>query len=149
MIEPHDTNFTNLQPSSLILFDGLCGLCTRFNQFVMRRDPKGIFKFLPLQSERAAALLSKHGKNVEKLTTFYVVVDYDLPTERLLDRSTAGLFACSKLGGIWKLLSCLSILPSWLLDPFYDLIARVRYQLFGRHDTCPVPDPHFRDRFLS
>ena len=82
----------------IILYDGVCGLCNRVNQFVLRRDPEGVFRFASLQSAVAARILARHGANPEDLDTVYVVVDFELPEERLLPRSDAVIFILKQLG---------------------------------------------------
>jgi predicted DCC family thiol-disulfide oxidoreductase YuxK len=86
-------------PHPIILYDGVCGLCNRVNQFVLRRDPEGIFRFASLQGAVAGRILARHGANPEGLDTVYVVVDYELPEERLLPRSDAVIFILKQLGG--------------------------------------------------
>jgi predicted DCC family thiol-disulfide oxidoreductase YuxK len=144
----------------IILYDGVCGLCNRMNQFVLRRDPDGIFRFASLQSPFAARILSRHGANPQDLDTVYVVVNLDLtkhdpahaaqPDERLLARSDAVLFVLKQLGGIWKVLGfLLQLLPRVLRDSAYRLVARNRYRIFGRSETCILPGPDNRDVFLD
>ncbi len=89
-------------PHPIILYDGVCGLCNRLNQFILRRDPDAIFRFASLQSPFAERILSRHGANPQDLDTVYVVVNLDLtnhdlakeaqPDERLLPRSDAIIF---------------------------------------------------------
>lgn len=144
----------------IILYDGVCGLCNRLNQFVLRRDPDAIFRFASLQSPFAASILSRHGANPQDLDTVYVVVNHDLakhapdnaaqPDEGLLPRSDAVLFVLKRLGGIWKLLGLLlELLPRVLRDAAYRLVARNRYRIFGRSETCMLPNPEHRGRFLD
>ncbi len=137
------------EPNPIILYDGVCGLCNRFNQFTLRRDKRGIFRFATLQSEFARALLKPHGANPEDLDTFYVVLGKDSPHERLLVRSRAALYVLRTIGGAWKFLTILGLLPTFILDFFYRMIARNRYSLFGRHNQCLLPDPNWKDRFIS
>src|SRR3981189_842412 len=85
-------------PHPIILYDGVCGLCNRVNQFVLRRDPEGVFRFASLQSAVAGRILARHGANPEDLDTVYVVVDYELPEERLVPRADAVIFILKQLG---------------------------------------------------
>ena len=133
----------------IILYDGVCGLCNRLNRFTLQRDKRGIFRFAALQSELARALLQRHGADPEDLDTFYVALDTNTPQERLLARSQAALYVLRTLGGPWKLLTVFGLLPTFLLDIFYRLIARYRYSIFGRHDRCLLPDPNWKERFLA
>ena len=138
-----------LEPNPIILYDGACGLCNRFNLFTLRRDKRGIFRFATLQSEFASALLKPHGANPEDLDTFYVALGKDTPHERLLVRSRAALYVLRTIGGAWKIPTLLGLLPTFILDFFYRVIARNRYSLFGRHQLCLLPDPNWKDRFIS
>jgi len=137
-------------PPPVILYDGVCGLCNRLNQFVLRHDPGAIFRFASLQSPFAARALSGHGANPQDLNTVYVVVNHELPDEHLLARSDAILFVLKQLGGIWKLVGLiLHLLPLPLRDAAYSFVARNRYRTFGRSETCMLPGPENRDRFLE
>lgn len=133
----------------VILYDGVCGLCSRLVQFVLERDPGGEFRFAPLQGSFARALLLRHGRDPEALDTLYVVIDASTPSERLLCKARGGLFILRQLGGGWRAAGVLGVLPTVLLDFGYDLIARVRYRLFGKYDTCRVPAPEHLDRFID
>ena len=137
------------EPNLIILYDGVCGLCNRLNQFTLRRDKRGVFRFAALQSEFARALLKPHGANPEDLDTFYVVLGKETPQERLLARSRAALYVLGTIGGPWKLLTIFSLLPTFILDFLYRVIARNRYSMFGRYDHCLLPDPNWKDRFIA
>jgi len=137
------------EPNPIILYDGLCGLCNRLNQFTLRRDKRGVFRFAALQSEFARALLKPHGANPEDLDTFYVVLGKETPQEHLLARSQAAFYVLGRIGGSWKLLTIFSLLPTFILDFLYRVIARNRYAMFGRHDHCVLPDPNWKDRFIA
>ncbi len=132
----------------LILYDGVCGLCDRSVQFVLRRDPDGVFGFATLQGELARTILDRHGESVE-LTTLFAVVDHGTDDERLLRRSRAVLFALKNVRTRWRFLTVFGVLPTPLLDLGYRLVAKVRYRLFGRYDTCPVPSAEHRARFVD
>jgi predicted DCC family thiol-disulfide oxidoreductase YuxK len=147
-------------PHPIILYDGVCGLCNRLNQFVLRRDPDAIFRFASLQSPFAARIVSRHGANPQDVDTVYVVVNLDLtrhdlaqetqPDERLLPLSDAIIFVLKGLGGIWKVFGLLlQLLPRPLRDAAYRLVARNRYRIFGRFETCMLPSPESRNRFLD
>ncbi len=138
-----------VEPNPIILYDGVCGLCNRLNQFTLRRDKRGVFRFAALQSEFARALLKPHGANSKDLDTFYVALGKDTPQERLLARSRAALYVLGTIGGPWKLLTIFSLLPTFILDFLYRVIARNRYAMFGRHDHCLPPDPNWKDRFIA
>lgn len=143
----------------ILLYDGVCGLCNRIVRFVVKRDLKGTFRFAALQSAVAIRVLSAHGENPQELDTFYVLLNHDLEgsntspdvgKESLLSRSDAVSFVLIELGGIWRLLGdLLRILPRFAGNLFYRLIARNRYRIFGRYETCPLPSAATRARFLE
>ena len=134
----------------IILYDGVCGLCNGFVAFVWPRDRQRRFRFAPLQGATARAILARHGRDATALDTVILVVDPDGPSERLLDRSTAGLYVLAGLGGGWRVVATLlGWLPRPLLDVAYRVLARNRYRLFGRLDACPVPGPEHRERFIE
>lgn len=133
----------------IVLYDGVCGLCNRLNQFLLKRDPHDHFRFASLQSDFAATLLARHGADASDLDTFYVAIDYGLPGERLLSRSDGILFVVTQLDGIWKLAGAGRVLPKGLRDALYRLVARNRYRMFGKYESCMMPDPRHRHKFLE
>jgi predicted DCC family thiol-disulfide oxidoreductase YuxK len=139
----------------IILYDGVCGLCNRLNQFVLRRDSSGIFRFASLQSPLAARILTRHGAHPQDLDTVYVVLNHDLtkearPEERLLPRSDAVIFVLKRLGGIWKVLGLfVQLLPRFLREWGYHVVARNRYRFFGRFETCMLPSARERNKFID
>jgi len=134
----------------IILYDGVCGLCNRLNQFVLKRDRNDRFRFAALQSEFAGDVLRRHGVNPALLDTVYKLLNYSQPEERLASRSDAGIQILAELGGVWRTLaSIVKHLPRWIRDKIYNLIARNRYQLFGKYQTCQIPDEKYRSKFLD
>src|SRR5579863_10454909 len=101
----------------IVLYDGVCGLCNRFIQFVLRRDPSGFFRFASLQSPLAASILARHGQHPEALDTVYAVLDCDTPQEFLIARSDAILFVLAQLGGLWRVAAAIfKLVPGPLRD---------------------------------
>ena len=134
---------------AIFLYDGVCGLCNRGAQFILRHDGKGDFRFASLQSQFAQRALARHRLNAAELDTVYVIVDSD-GDETLLARSDAVLFVLREIGGIWRVVGCfLRWLPRRVRDWCYGLVARNRYRVFGRYETCPVPSENVRARFLD
>jgi len=133
----------------VILYDGVCGLCNRLVQFVLKHDKRDRFRFASLQSDLANTLLQRHDRDPHDLDTVYVVIDYTQPTERLLARSDAILFLLKELGGIWKLATAGKALPRTIRDGVYKLVARNRYRVFGKYDSCMLPEPKHRAKFLG
>jgi predicted DCC family thiol-disulfide oxidoreductase YuxK len=134
----------------ILLYDGVCGLCNRLVQFILRRDRDAVFRFASLQSAFAATILARHAASPDDLDTVYVVVDHELPNEHLLSRSDAVLFVLKKLPGAWPPLAfCLRLMPKFLRDAAYNVIARNRYAIFGRSEVCALPRAQDRSRFLD
>lgn len=134
----------------IILYDGVCGLCNRLNQFVLARDRHDRFRFAALQSEFAKRLLRRHQINPETLDTVYLVLDYEQPGERLLPRSEAVVHVLRELGGGWAIAGAgFGFLPLGLRNILYNLVARHRYRIFGKYDTCRIPDADTRAKFLD
>jgi predicted DCC family thiol-disulfide oxidoreductase YuxK len=133
----------------IILYDGVCGLCNRLNQFLLKRDVEDRFRFASLQSDLGRSILQRHGANPDLLDTFYVVENYDSSAERLLSRSDAALRVVDELRGAWKIFMVGKLLPHHVRDFLYNIIARNRYKVFGQYDTCLMPDARYRKKFLD
>jgi predicted DCC family thiol-disulfide oxidoreductase YuxK len=133
----------------ILFYDGVCGLCNRLVQFVLRRDRAGIFRFAALQSSLAERMLAKHLMHAGDLDTVYVVLDFELLEERLLTRSEAIIFVLMNLKGWHSAARLLELMPRSLREWGYRLIARNRYRIFGRFESCLVPDKDQRSRFLD
>ena len=131
----------------LILYDGFCGLCDRSVQFLLRRDRAAVFAFAALQGETAAAIRGRH-PGLEGADSMVLVRDAGGPGEQVLVRSSAALHALGALGGFWRLISWLRIVPRPLRDAVYDAIAKRRYRWFGKFDSCRLPAPDQAARFL-
>ena len=131
------------QKKPVILFDGVCNLCNSSVNFVIDRDPDGIFQFAALQSESASTLMDRHGIG-HGLDTIVLLED-----DRVYDRSTAALRIARRLNGGWPVLYVAIVIPKFLRDAVYRFIARNRYRWFGRSENCRVPTPALKARFLS
>jgi predicted DCC family thiol-disulfide oxidoreductase YuxK len=135
---------------TVVFYDGTCGLCNRFVQFVLERDAAGRVRFAPLQGELARQTLTARGRNPEDLDTVYVIADWGTPRERVLDRSRAVLHTVRQLGGGWGMLARIaSLVPSPLANVIYRLVARTRYRIFGQAEVCVLPKPEWRTRFME
>lgn len=134
----------------IILYDGVCGLCNGLVQFLLKHDKDGRLRFASLQSDFAEKVLRRHGFDANDLDTVHVVENYDQPGERVLQRSDAILRAGRELGGFWSASSSAArIVPRALRDLVYRLVATNRYRVFGKYDSCMLPDPSQRSRFLD
>ncbi len=135
--------------SQLLLYDGVCGLCSRLVQFVLRRDRRDRFRFAALQSPLAEAILTRHGRDPRDLDTVYVVVDHGTEAERVLWKGRAVAFVLTELGGLWAFAHVAKLVPTFVLDGLYTFVAKRRYGWFGKLDACPVPAPKDRVKFLD
>jgi predicted DCC family thiol-disulfide oxidoreductase YuxK len=137
------------QGAHLVLYDGVCGLCSRLLQFLLKHDRRAVFNFASLQSATGKAMVARCGGNPEDLSSFYVFADFRTPGVRVFSRSDAALFVAGELGWPWKVMRVAGILPKVLLDRLYDIVARTRYRVFGRHERCIMPLAEFRSRFVE
>ncbi|WP_310397027.1 thiol-disulfide oxidoreductase DCC family protein [Hymenobacter sp.] len=130
-----------------ILFDGVCNLCNGFVQFVIRHDSEGRFRFAALQSDAARTLLATHGVAPADLTAEPDSVLL-LSGGRVYSHSTAVLRIARGLGGVWRLAGVGGVLPRTWRDALYRFVARHRYRWFGRRESCMLPTPALKARFL-
>lgn len=140
-------------PTALMLYDGLCGFCNWSVRWVIKRDRHDRFRFAPLQSAIAEAVLSRHGVDRQAMlaaNTVYLVLGHDGPGEQLLCRSDVTVQVLRLLGGGWELLGrLLGAVPRFLRDWAYTLVAQIRYRIAGRYDSCPLPSVAERAKFLA
>jgi predicted DCC family thiol-disulfide oxidoreductase YuxK len=127
----------------ILLFDGVCNLCNSFVQFIIKKDPKGKFKFASLQSEKGQELLIKFSLPTDDFESFVFI-----KSDKYFCKSSAGLHVLRELGGVYKLFYVFIIFPAPFTDFLYDIIARTRYRIFGKRDSCMVPTDEIRQRFL-
>ena len=129
---------------SLLLFDGVCNLCHGAVQFFLKRDVKNQFVFASLQSELGREILAAAGMDDRNLKSLVLVED-----GQMYLRSEAALRATRHLWGPWQLAASLQIIPRALRDRVYDFIAANRYRWFGQKESCPLPSPQTRAKFLA
>ena len=128
----------------VILFDGVCNLCTGSVRFVIERDSRKQFRFASLQSPVAEKLLGPQRNEADRLESVVLVVG-----ARIYRKSSAALLIVRRLDGLWPLLSVLLAIPRPLRDAVYDWIGRRRYRMFGKRAACWKPQPELADRFLD
>jgi predicted DCC family thiol-disulfide oxidoreductase YuxK len=133
----------------VVLYDGVCGLCNRMVQFLLEHDRHDRLRFASLQSEFAATVLARHHADPRDLDTVYVIVNYDERDENVLARSDAILSLGPALGGIWNIAAAGKMIPRKLRNAIYDLVARNRYRVFGKHESCMMPEHRYRWKFLE
>jgi len=127
---------------AVVLFDGVCNLCNRSVQFIIRRDRFGYFRFASLQSEAAQHLLAEQWQtpNVDSIVL--------IEKGRVYTQSSAVLRIAGRLDGLWKAAILLLIIPKPLRNLVYRFVARNRYRWFGKRNECMIPTPEQRSRFL-
>ena len=125
----------------IIFFDGHCGLCDGFVNFVMSEDHEHIMRFSPLQGQSAKSFINTG--EIEKLQS---IVLFD--NNKLYRQSDAVLRTLSYLGGLWKLLAWAAVIPRPIRDGVYKFIAQYRYKWFGHHESCRIPTPEEKRYFL-
>jgi predicted DCC family thiol-disulfide oxidoreductase YuxK len=127
----------------VILFDGICNFCNSSINFVIDRDHKNVFKFAALQSEAGQILLQKYHFPTDKADSVML-----LKNGKVYEKSTAVLEIARTLGGFWQVFYIFIVIPPFIRNFFYDLIAKNRYKLFGKKDTCRIPTPELKAKFL-
>lgn len=131
-------------PNPIVLFDGVCNLCEGVVKFSVKRDKKGVLRFAALQSDAGKALMRQYDIDDKQLKTFIFIEN-----DKAYFRSTAGLKLAKHLGALWPLLYVFIIIPRPLRDAVYDYISRNRYRWFGKQESCMIPSPEIRARFLQ
>ncbi len=131
-----------MEKHPIIFFDGYCGLCNGFIDFVMERDKKKVFRYATLQGKTAARLLQK--EDIENLDSVVLFID-----EKTYKKSKAVFRVFTELGGGWKTLLVFDFLPLGLKNFGYDLVAKYRYSLFGKREVCRLPSREERTYFLD
>jgi predicted DCC family thiol-disulfide oxidoreductase YuxK len=129
---------------SLVLFDGLCNLCSASVQFILKRDLAGNFRFASLQSETGRQELTKQGFDPSGLHSIVLVKG-----ATSFIKSDAALEIARGLSGFWPMLYVFKIIPRFIRNPVYDWIARNRYRWFGKQETCWLPSEKWKERFLD
>jgi predicted DCC family thiol-disulfide oxidoreductase YuxK len=128
----------------VVLFDGVCHLCSGSVQFAIARDPAANLRFAAIQSIHGQVFLRRRGLPTDQFETFYLVEG-----GRVYEKSAGFLRMAGYLRRPWPLLRLMRIVPRPVRDWLYDRIARNRYRLFGVRQTCLVPTPEITDRFLD
>lgn len=128
----------------IVLFDGVCNFCNASINFIIDRDSLNKFRFAALQSETGRQLLQQHGvQDTGSLDSVVLIKN-----NRVYKKSAAALEIVKDLNGLWPLLYIFKLLPSFILNILYDVIAKNRYRLFGRADACRIPTPQLEQKFL-
>jgi predicted DCC family thiol-disulfide oxidoreductase YuxK len=128
----------------IILFDGVCNLCNSSVQYVIKHDPDAVFRFASLQGETGQQLLKQYGLSTNDMNSFVLISD-----NKAYTRSEAALNVAKQLTGFTKLLYGFIIVPPFIRNAVYNLIAKNRYKWFGKKDSCMIPTAALRSRFLN
>ncbi|WP_339606390.1 thiol-disulfide oxidoreductase DCC family protein [uncultured Roseivirga sp.] len=131
------------QEHDILLFDGVCNLCNNSVNFIIDRDPKKHFKFAALQSEFGQSKLKELGFNQEEFDSLVL-----LSNGKVYRKSSAALRIAKKLSGLWPLLYVFIIIPPFIRHGIYDIIGKNRYKWFGKQDSCRMPTPELKQRFI-
>ena len=141
----YSTKFVNLNMENpIIFFDGVCNLCNGAVQFVIERDKKNIFRFASLQSDFAKKTLLPFGIDPDQKDSFILLDD-----SKIYQRSGAALKVAKKLNKGWPILYGFMIVPRFIRDGIYNFIAKNRYKWFGKQESCWVPTPVLKEKFLG
>ena len=130
--------------NDVLIFDGVCNLCAHSVKFILRHESEPRLRFVPVQSVAGARMMREFGLSPEDTRTFVLVID-----GKALVKSDAAVRVSRYLRGPWKLLGAVRVLPRPIRDWTYDLVARNRYRWFGRAESCMVPTPEVRARFVQ
>lgn len=128
----------------IILFDGVCDLCTSTVQFIIKRDPQAKFKFTSLQGDAGKRYLKEYSLDDELNSLVFI----DSRKNIVYTKSTAALLICRELSGPVRFLYPLILVPRPLRDFVYRIIANNRYKWFGKKEECLLPSPELNDRFI-
>lgn len=128
----------------IVLFDGVCNLCNHSVTYIIKRDRKDIFRFTALQSEIGKRLIQKHHIDTSKLDSILLIEG-----EAYSYKSTAALRIAKHLGGGYPLFYAFIVLPPIVRDFFYDIFAKNRYKWFGKKESCMIPTPELKAKFLG
>ena len=128
--------------NQIILFDGMCNFCDKSVQFIIKRDPGAYYKFASLQSEIGQELIKQH--HIPIHIDSFILID----NHTWYSKSSAALRVCKNLNGLWNIFYVLLIIPKPIRNFFYHIIANNRYKWFGQKDSCTLPTPDIRKRFL-
>ncbi|MCK0159653.1 thiol-disulfide oxidoreductase DCC family protein [Allomuricauda sp. F6463D] len=129
----------------IILFDGVCNLCNSSVQFVIKRDKKDLFRYAALQSDIGQQLVAQ--RHIDTLTIDSIILIE--PGVAYYTKSDAALEIAKDLGGLWKLTAIFAWIPTSVRNVIYDFVAKNRYKWFGKKESCMIPTPELKAKFLD
>jgi len=134
----------NNKEPNIVLFDGICNLCNKTVQFIIRRDKKSKFRFASLQSEVGQQLLVQISFTFREINTLVYISE-----NKFYSKSTAVLRIMRNLDGAWPLFYGFIIIPRFVRDRVYNFVAARRYKYFGKRESCMIPSAENKGRFLE
>ena len=135
---------SNLSDKKIVLFDGVCNLCSKSVQFILKRDKKNQFLFGSLQGAYGQEMLKKYELPANEFNSFMLIEG-----DKLYTKSSGALRMLKHLGGGWGLLYVFIIVPKFIRDGIYNWIAKNRYKWYGKMNECWLPKPEWKTRFLE
>ncbi len=129
----------------IILFDGVCNLCDATVQKVIKADKKDVFRFVALQSDLGKEIINYIGIDTEKTDS---IILYE-PGIAYHIKAEAAIEIAKTIGGVYSLLGMFSVFPNWLKDIGYDFVAKNRYKWYGKKESCMIPTPEIKAKFLE
>ena len=133
-----------MEEKKIVLFDGVCNLCNRSVQFIIKRDKKKKFRFASLQGKAGQDLLKRFNLQADDLNSF-VLIEGD----KMYTRSGGALRMLRELGSGWKLFYAFMLVPRFIRDAVYNWVARNRYKWYGKREECMIPTAELKERFLD
>ncbi len=133
------------EDKKIVFFDGVCNLCNGVVQYIIKQDKKDVFRYASLQSDVGQQFLKERGLNAEDFDSFIVFI----PGRSYEHKSKAAFEVIKEFGGLWPLLRVFSVLPAKITDFFYDIVAKNRYKWFGKQESCWIPTPELKAKFLG
>lgn len=137
-------NQVNIQNKGIIIFDGYCNLCSGLVNFLIKIDKKDYFRFAPLQSDWTRRILASHAISINYNESIILLIE-----NKIFLKSDAVLEIISKLTGFWHFFKVFRIIPKPIRDYLYDFVAKYRYRIFGKKQTCMVGTEINRYKFIS
>lgn len=134
----------NQTNNPIVLFDGVCNLCNSTVLWIIKHDPKRQFRFASLQGDYGQQVLKQFHLPPDALNSFILLKDNQIYT-----KSTGALKVAKALNGLWPMLYIFIIIPAFIRNSVYDLIAKNRYRWFGKKESCTIPSPALKDLFYD
>ena len=147
-LSPPDASGHASPAGAIIVFDGICVLCNGWVDFLLKHDRRARYRFAAMQGDTGHALLATYGLDPDDPVSF-LLIEHDRGSAPRVSTDTVAIRrVLAGLGGVWRLATLSVLVPPFVRDPLYRVVARNRYRWFGRHEACRLPDPAQAHRFL-